>query len=145
MTLKQINAANDFKVTGTPSFYIADKYFAHNNRIEGSDINNYPSEFSNVVNKLLGNKPSTCNSDTICYELQALIFHIQIIHVDCNSVLLELRQFNGLSIYRRQILFVLQGKHLPPPLSNLHSLCCNILLFACDNLRRQRIFFLHRY
>ncbi|HBR1031151.1 TPA: DsbA family protein [Klebsiella quasipneumoniae subsp. similipneumoniae] len=53
MTQKQINAAKDFKVVGTPSFYIAGKYVVHNNGIEGSDISNYSSEFSNVVNALL--------------------------------------------------------------------------------------------
>lgn len=53
MTLKQINAAKDFKVTGTPSFYIAGKYIIHNNGIEGNDISNYSSAFSSVVNELL--------------------------------------------------------------------------------------------
>lgn len=53
LTLEQINAANDFKVTGTPSYYVAGKYLLHNGGIDGSDVNSYSVNFSNVVNKLL--------------------------------------------------------------------------------------------
>lgn len=58
MTAAQIQAAEKFNVTGTPSFFVKGKYLIRNNGIETMTEDGYGTAFSEIVRVLLQKKPT---------------------------------------------------------------------------------------
>ncbi|EHC47229.1 thiol-disulfide interchange protein DsbA [Salmonella enterica subsp. enterica serovar Inverness str. R8-3668] len=56
MTATQIQAAEEFGVTGTPSFFVKGKYLIRNGGIESMTEEGYGSAFSEIVRDLLQKK-----------------------------------------------------------------------------------------
>ena len=53
LTARQEKAAEEFGITGTPSFYVNGKYMVKNNGIKDTSIEGYGREFSEVVLQLM--------------------------------------------------------------------------------------------
>lgn len=57
MTARQEKAAEEFELTGTPSFYVNGKYQIKNNGIKDTSTEGYGKEFAAVVHQLMKTNP----------------------------------------------------------------------------------------
>lgn len=57
LTARQEKAAEDFGITGTPSFYVNGKYLIKNNGITDTSTEGYGKEFAEVVHQLMTTSP----------------------------------------------------------------------------------------
>lgn len=53
LTSRQIKAAKEFAITGTPSFYVKGKYQVKNNGIADTSVEGYGKEYAEIVRKLI--------------------------------------------------------------------------------------------